>query len=248
MHDFLHSMALVSQDSRSPQKTCNIQNLHYRRQHSVHILSRSISFLTGTTAPRKFVRVIAISRLCVCLCACEREREGERARESERDCVCSFHLRTSRWNTILRSLLFLLIFRLCSLLLSSKPHPQESQNKMSTDGVGAGADGVAGGGSGGDTLSAHMEDNSEQLADFLASKSRLQGRMAGARRDMRAMRATVADEQRHFDAQLQHLRKQVAALLEESCTTQSQRRLDLVEVTRASGSCAPPSTPAEEQG
>lgn len=100
----------------------------------------------------------------------------------------------------------------------------------------------------GDAVSAQVEDNSEQLADFLASKSRLQTRMAGARRDMRSMRATVADEQRHFDAQLQHLRKQVAALLETSRTSCQSRPMDRTDLPRAPGSCAPPSTPAEEQG
>jgi hypothetical protein len=105
-------------------------------------------------------------------------------------------------------------------------------------------------------LSAHLEDNSEQLAEFLASKSRLQDRMAGARRDMHRMRAVVADDQRQFDAALQHLRKQVAALVEPSRSSPPRCRPP-VACNGAQGaagedmeeywSWAPPSTPSCEE-
>lgn len=92
-------------------------------------------------------------------------------------------------------------------------------------------------------LVAHFEENSEQLAEFLACKSRLQDRMAGTRREMHKMRATVADEQRQFDAVLQHLRAQVAHIIEPSRTTAPSRVIaDGVDIA---GSHAPPSTPAE---
>jgi hypothetical protein len=111
-------------------------------------------------------------------------------------------------------------------------------------------------------LAGHLEDNSEQLAEFLASKSRLQERMAGARRDMHRLRAVVADDQRQFDAALQHLRNQVAALIEpsrspprpaqrsppaaaSSSTLDKGRFVD--DPDDSTGSWAPPSTPCCEE-
>jgi hypothetical protein len=89
------------------------------------------------------------------------------------------------------------------------------------------------------------------LADFLAAKSRLQERMTGARGDLAALRGAAAAEQRQFDALLQRVRRQVAALVDPAQRRKHSRperaagpsALDLR--AGADGSYAPPSTPAE---
>lgn len=83
----------------------------------------------------------------------------------------------------------------------------------------------------GKELDGHFEQDSEQLAEFLASKERLRERMAGARVEMYALRSQVAENRREFDTQLECLRKQVAPLLP-------------AEHSVSKAPCAPPSTPA----
>lgn len=83
----------------------------------------------------------------------------------------------------------------------------------------------------GKELNGHFEHNSEQLAEFLASKERLRSRMAGARTDMHLLQAEVNDSRREFDTQLEFLRQLVAPLFPAS---QSQSKTPE----------APPSTPA----
>lgn len=65
-------------------------------------------------------------------------------------------------------------------------------------------------------MSSHSnaEENSAALAEFLESKSRLQEKMAGARREIAAMRSAAASEQRAFNALLTSVRKQMGALVE----------------------------------
>lgn len=77
----------------------------------------------------------------------------------------------------------------------------------------------------------HFEHNSEQLAEFLATKDRLRERMTGARAEIHALRSEVAQSRREFDSQLEHIRKQVAPLLPPENSVSKAPR-------------APPSTPA----
>lgn len=83
----------------------------------------------------------------------------------------------------------------------------------------------------GQELDGHFEHNSEQLAEFLASKERLRERMSGARADIHALRSHVAVSRREFETQLEYLRKQVAPLLPAEHSVSKAPR-------------APPSTPA----
>jgi hypothetical protein len=96
---------------------------------------------------------------------------------------------------------------------------------------------------------AASDEDAAPLADFLAAKARLQDRMAGARADMAAMRGAAAADQRAFDALLQHVRRQVAALVDPA-----QRRKHsepehagasdaLPAADGGAGAFAPPSTP-----
>lgn len=80
-------------------------------------------------------------------------------------------------------------------------------------------------------LNGHLEHNSEQLADFLASKERLTERITGARADIHTLRSHVAVSRKEFDSQLEHLRKQVTPLLP-------------AEQAVSKAPHAPPSTPA----
>lgn len=80
-------------------------------------------------------------------------------------------------------------------------------------------------------LDGHFEHNSEQLAEFLASKERLRDRMTGSRADMHALRSHVAQTRTEFETQLEHLRKQMAPLLTPSHSA-------------SKSPTAPPSTPA----
>lgn len=91
----------------------------------------------------------------------------------------------------------------------------------------------------------------EPLAEFLAAKTRLQERMAGARADATALRGSAVAEQHQFDALLLRVRHQVAALVDPA--QRNQRSLpdrqagpSTADVrSGADGSHAPPSTPAE---
>lgn len=89
------------------------------------------------------------------------------------------------------------------------------------------------------------------LADFLAAKSRLQERMAGARVDLASLRGSAAAEQRQFDALLQRVRRQVAALVDPAQRRQHSRPDRPAGPSAADARCgadgshAPPSTPAE---
>lgn len=80
-------------------------------------------------------------------------------------------------------------------------------------------------------LNGHLEHNSEQLADFLASKDRLAEHMTTARVDIHALRSQVAVSRREFASQLEYLRKQVAPLFP-------------AEQAVSKTPHAPPSTPA----
>lgn len=99
------------------------------------------------------------------------------------------------------------------------------------------------------------ELDAEPLAEFLAAKARLQERMAGARADLTALRGSAAAEQHQFDALLLRVRRQVAELVDPAQRTASSSSSSLPDRqagpstadarSKADGSHAPPSTPAE---
>lgn len=83
----------------------------------------------------------------------------------------------------------------------------------------------------GKELDGHLEHDSEQLAEFLASKERLRDRMTATRTDIHLLHSQMVDSRRDFDKQLERLRKQVAPLVPASHS-------------KSKSPTAPPSTPA----
>lgn len=78
---------------------------------------------------------------------------------------------------------------------------------------------------------AQIEHNTAQYADFLAARDRLLDRLNATHTDITRLTSHVAETRRDFDSQLDHLRRQVAALVPPS-------------QSKARSPTAPPSTPA----